>query len=82
MVLSRVFAVVMLSFISFGVLSEIDTPSTYTLNAWNAPLLKIGRRKGFMKFSVEMIVNRAELIKFSLPFKCQILFLFCALSFR
>ena len=56
-VLSKVFVVVILSFISFEVLSETNIPSKYTLNAWHA-LLKIDR-KGLWNFFVEDILNRA-----------------------
>ena len=53
--LSKVFVVVILSFISFEVLSEANMPSKYTLNAWHA--LKIDR-KGLWNFFVEEIPNR------------------------
>ena len=55
--LSKVFVVVILSYISFEVLSETNMPSKYTLNAWHA-LLKIDR-KGLWNFFVEGILNRA-----------------------
>ena len=41
--LSKVFVVVILSFISFEVLSETNMPSKYTLNASHA-FLKIDRK--------------------------------------
>ena len=41
--LEKDFVVVILSFISFGVLSEIDMPFTYTLNAWHE-LIKVDIR--------------------------------------
>ena len=41
--LEKDFVVVILSFISFGVLSEIDMPFAYTLNAWHE-LIKVDVR--------------------------------------